>query len=141
MFATISVIRLSAITGAVAMLAGCGGTGVPTTVPNGAATSAVTRLASPDNCRHTGDVSASPCYVKLTVGQPTATISVSGPSGSTISANSASCTDRGKATIEGSGSTWQVSAGASAGRCIVRFVATSGGQKIGIVDVRIFNTI
>lgn len=141
MFATISAIRLSAIAGALAVLAGCGGAGAPTAVPNGAASSAVTQSASPDNCRHTGDVSASPCYVKLTVGQPTATVSVSGPSGSTISAKSASCTDRGKATIAGSGSTWQVTAGASAGRCIVRFVATSGGHNVGIVDVRIFNTI
>jgi hypothetical protein len=142
MFASISVIRLSAITGAVAMLAGCGGAGAPTTVPNGAATSAVTRLASPDNCRHTGDVSATPCYVKLTVDQPMETISVTGPSGSTISAKSASCTDRGKATVEGSGSSWEVSAGASAGRCIVRFVATSEeGQQLGTVDVRIFNTV
>ena len=70
-----------------------------------------------------------------------ATILVTGPAGSIISAKSASCTDRGKATIEGTGGTWEVSAGASTGRCIVRFVATSGGQQIGTVDVRVFNTI
>jgi hypothetical protein len=141
MFATISAIRLSAITGAVAVLAGCGGAGAPTAVPNGAATSPLTRFASPDNCRHTGDMSASPCYVKLTTGQPSQTVTVTGPSSSTIMAKSASCTDRGIATVEGSGSTWQVSAGATARRCIVRFVAESAGGEIGTVDVRIYNSI
>jgi hypothetical protein len=142
MFASISVVRLSAITGAVVMLAGCGGgSGASTALPAGSTSSATARLASPDNCRHTGDMSASVCYVKLTTGQPDATISVTGPSSSTISAKAASCTGRGLATIEGSGSTWQLSAGTSGGRCIVRFVATSGGEQIGTVDVRVFNKV
>lgn len=139
MFANISAIRLCAIAGTAAILAGCGGAGAPTTVSNGAVTPAAARVASPDNCRHTGDMSATPCYVRLTAAQPEQTISVTSPSSSTVTAKSASCTNRGKATIAGSGSSWQVSAGPSDGRCIIRFVATSGGQQVGTVDVRIFN--
>lgn len=132
---------LAAMT-AVALLAGCGSS------QSGFAPAGSTQLNAgmivPAACRYHGGVRATPCLVRLTASNPgPITVTLRTPHGSkgTIVEHDTCGGASGKASISGSGDTWQVTAGAIEGDCIARFNYHNNAQKVGWVEVKIENQV
>lgn len=97
---------------------------------------------TPDKCGHQHGVSVRPCHVLLTVTNPTATVTVKGPSGGTFVARDARCTKRDIATVAGAASTYTVTAGTTSGSCVAKFVdKDTKGHPIGAAQLSITNKV
>jgi hypothetical protein len=144
----LSVRPLLGALAAAAILAGCGGsagqlnpqslTGVT------GATSSHSPGIEPDACRSNGGVRATPCRVQLSASNP-GPVSVTlrtphGAKGSVVEHDT--CGTSGIATVtQGSGGTWNVTAGSTAGSCKARFNYFNNAQKVGWARIEIQNTI
>ncbi|MBV9647165.1 MAG: hypothetical protein JO043_06865 [Candidatus Eremiobacteraeota bacterium] len=94
-----------------------------------------------DGCASKGGVSASPCPVTLTMSNPAQAVTVTAPSGDTISEKD-NCTmgSNSIAMVQGSGSNWVVSSGNTKGHCKAIFTAkNSSGHKVGRASLPITN--
>ncbi|MGA8097058.1 MAG: hypothetical protein WB810_00210 [Candidatus Cybelea sp.] len=143
-----SICSATAVTGALALLAGCGGS-QPQMTPqgftqgNGSAAShsivSPTRRCPPAK----GGVSVTPCRVELNASNPgPIALSVQTPGGSkgTIKEHDL-CGALGIATISGSGDSWSVTAGSTPGSCRVSFAYFNNGMKVGWARAVITNSI
>lgn len=95
----------------------------------------------PDHCKYSGGVRATPCRVQLSASKPTVTVTLRTPKGSKGSVvEHDSCGGAsGIASISGSGTSWQVAAGAMQGACKARFSYFNNAQKVGWVRIKIQN--
>jgi hypothetical protein len=137
----------TAVTGALALLAGCGGSQpqmTPQGFTQGNGSAASHSLVPAVTCPPTkGGVSVTPCRVQLNASNPgPIALTVSTPSGSkgTIKEHDL-CGALGIATISGSGDSWSVTAGSTAGRCRVSFAYFNNGMKVGWARAVITNSI
>jgi len=134
---------LASVAAAAALLAGCGGS------QTGFAPQAVTQsnaatgasIMEPDHCKYAGGVRATPCRVQLTASHPVVTVTLRTPKGSkgSIVEHDSCGGASGMATISGSDTSWQVTAGATLGTCFARFNYFNNDQKVGWVRVKIQN--
>jgi hypothetical protein len=138
-------LRLFVAAGGIAMLAACAGMGSPPSggaAPFGASGAPPFAQFMPDKCAVDHGVSVKPCTVTLTTSKPSATVTVKSPKGSTISVADAKCTKKTIAEVEGTGGTWDVTAGTSKGSCDATFTAkSSGGKTIGTAVLSITNKL
>jgi hypothetical protein len=131
-----------------AILAGCGGSAAQVNPQSltgvNAAPSSHSSGVQPDACRSNGGVRATPCRVELTASNP-GPVSVTlrtphGAKGSVVEHDN--CGTSGVATVaQGSGNTWIVTAGSTAGSCKARFNYFNNAQKVGWARIEIQNTI
>ncbi|MGA8574262.1 MAG: hypothetical protein WB609_01065 [Candidatus Cybelea sp.] len=141
MIAMRTLLHSFAAVGAI-VLAGCAGAGSPP--PSGAPVgfsdaSPTGHSVLPSTCRG-HDVSVSPCKVTLTTSNPSQYVTVKAPSGSVISVKDDRCSGNMIATVTGTGSTWLVTAGTTAGQCDARFIANrANGRRIGHAVLEITN--
>ena len=94
-----------------------------------------------DACTSKGGVSASPCPVVLTMSNPAQQVTITAPSGSTVTEKD-NCTNGTKtiATVTGSGTNYVVSSGNTKGHCKAIFTAKSStGKRIGHAGLPITN--
>lgn len=133
-----------AVAGIAGMLAGCASSGssqVPSAASAGAY-SPMSQWVGDDKCTKSGGVSVTPCKVDLTVSNPTVTLTVKSPNGSTVSVKDKHCTKAAIAEVEGSGSTWDATAGTKAGNCTAMFIAKdTKGHKLGSAVLSITNKV
>jgi hypothetical protein len=141
MIAMTKSLRPVAAVGIIAMLAACAGAGSPPTAGGlSSGMSPMGNFFSPDKCKKDHGVGVSPCKVTLTTSNPTQTVTVSSPSGSTIKLKDKHCSKKDIATVEGTGSTWDATAGTTMGMCLAVFTAKSAkGKKIGTATLTITN--
>jgi hypothetical protein len=133
------------------LLAACSGAGSPPSsngMPLGASAAAPMTHSFPISndvydAKCTSDnVKVKPCPVKLTVSDPSQTVTVTGPKDSTISVIDKKCSSDGIAEVEGTGSTWDVTAGTTSGKCTATFDAKdSKGHRVGDATLPITNTV
>ena len=93
-------------------------------------------------CRSKGGVTATPCPATVGSSNPVQDITVNAPGSPapTISEKD-TCSAKSIATLEGSGSTWVVLAGTTAGKCKAVFTAkNAAGKKVGKAVLNIKNT-
>lgn len=126
------------LTGALALLAGCGGSQPQMTPLGFTQTNSVAAGHSsmdPDSrpCPpQKGAVRVTPCRVHLTASKPgPVTPSLKTPHGSkgTVREHDV-CEAQGIATITGSGDTWTVTAGPNHGKCLANFAYSNNGHKV-----------
>ncbi|MFY9664991.1 MAG: hypothetical protein WAL67_14500 [Candidatus Cybelea sp.] len=126
------------LTGALALLAGCGGSQPQMTPLGFTQTNSVAAGHSsmdPDSrpCPpQKGAVRVTPCRVHLTASKPgPVTLSLKTPHGSkgTVREHDV-CEAQGIATITGSGDTWTVTAGPNHGKCLANFAYSNNGHKV-----------
>jgi hypothetical protein len=151
-------LRAAAILATAGLLAACSGAGSPPSSggsPLGA--SGAAPMAHPfsndlydvgsnddvsDAACTSNNVTVKPCPVKLSASNPSQTLTVTGPKGSTISVVDKKCSDDDIAEVEGTGSTWDATAGTTAGKCSATFDAkNSKGHLVGDAKVPIKNTL
>jgi hypothetical protein len=92
-------------------------------------------------CKSNHGVSVTPCTVTLTVSDPSQTVTVTAPIGTTVSVDESKCIKNGVASVAGAGSSWQVTAGANKGKCDAVFVATKSGKKVGKAKLSITSQV
>jgi hypothetical protein len=98
----------------------------------------------PQACRYQGGVRATPCRVQLSASNPgPVTVTLRTPHGSkgSIVEHDSCGGASGVATITGSGDTWQVTAGSTAGACKARFNYFNNSQKDGWVRITIQSSV
>lgn len=138
--------------GAVALLtatliaSGCAGSqNVSPAAPATSAQSMQTSMLGPDACRHEGGVRVTPCKVVFTASNPGPdTVTLKTPNGEkgTVTEHDNCGGASGIATVtQGTGDTWTVTAGATAGTCRARFNYFNNGQKVGFAVLTIVNQI
>ncbi|MGA9944693.1 MAG: hypothetical protein WBP75_06610 [Candidatus Cybelea sp.] len=142
-----SICSFTAVTGALALLAGCGGS-QPQMTPQGFAqgtgSAASHSLVPAVTCPPTdGGVSVTPCRVELNASNPgPIALTVSTPNGSkgTLKEHDL-CGALGIATVSGSGDSWSVTAGSTAGKCRISFAYFNNGKKVGWARAVVTNSI
>ena len=124
-----------------AVLAACGGPQTALTPPGTPGTAQVKTAAQ--TCITKGGVTATPCSIQLDASNPgPVSVSVATPHGSKgVIKEHDLCGDLGIATISGSGDSWTVTAGSSAGKCRATFAYFNNGQKVGYARIVITNSI
>jgi hypothetical protein len=136
------------LTGALALLAGCGGS-QPQMTPQGftQANDAVRSPISADKDKtcppSKGAVRVTPCNVALSVSNPgPVALKLKTPHGSKGSIREHDvCGAMGIATISGSGDNWSVTAGSTPGTCLANFAYFNNGHKVQFGRSRITNSI
>lgn len=126
------------LTGALALLAGCGGSQPQMTPLGFTQTNSVAAgqsLMDPDSrpCPpQKGAVRVTPCRVHLKPSNPgPVTLTLKTPHGSKGSVREHDvCAAQGIATITGSGDTWTVTAGPNHGKCLANFAYSNNGHKV-----------
>jgi hypothetical protein len=94
-------------------------------------------------CITKGGVSATPCSIDLNPSNPgPVSVSVATPHGSKgVIKEHDLCGDLGIATVSGSGDSWTVTAGSSAGKCRATIAYFNNGQKVGYARIVIKNEL
>jgi hypothetical protein len=110
----------------------------------GQALGARSPVGAPDTCKYQGGVRATPCRVQLSASNP-GPIAVTlrtphGSKGSVVEHDNCGGAS-GIATITGSGDSWSVTAGSTAGACKARFNYFNNAQRVGWVRINIQNSI
>ena len=121
-----------ALSGAVAVLAGCAGSQSGVTPQTSAQLSPQARVpVLPDaKCAHEGHVKVKPCTVTLTTSNPSTTVDVKAPKKDTVSESDNCGGPTGVATVsQVEGGTWSVTAGATSGSCTATFTSTNKHDK------------
>lgn len=138
------------IIAAAGMLAACGGPQTSLnpqgpTQSNSAANGRSLSVIEPDVCQNSGGVRVAPCRIRFSAGNPGPdTVNVRTPGGSKgmVTEIDQCGGASGKATItQGTGNSWIVTAGPTAGRCKARFNYFNNNQKVGWAILRINNTL
>lgn len=133
---------------AASILAACGNAATSGAL-SAASSQRLVQTRNPDTpkCKSTGGVSAFPCPVTLTASNPTTIVTLSWPHIGITAAKfkDKECKRNHIATVHESGTdTYAVSAGTTAGTCIVRFKVTSKGSvssPIGTAVVPVTNNL
>lgn len=134
---------------AAALIAGCSGSqsgAVPSTTSQMQSQSRASLFPTvvPDaKCTHQGTVKVKPCSVNLSASNPAATVTVKAPKKDTVSEQDNCGGPTGVATVtQGSGNTWAVAAGATAGSCTATFTGTNKHGKVnGSATLAITNSV
>jgi hypothetical protein len=139
----------SSVVATVVLLAGCGGAqqqmpALGVAQSSAASHSVIVPDKFGDKCapQH-GAVRVTPCLVTLSSSNPgPVTLTVKTPNGSKGELREHDvCGSKGIATITGSGDTWTVTAGSTAGECLANFKYSNNEHKIQWGRSRIINTI
>jgi len=150
MIAMNSALRVGALLALAGLLAACSGAGsAPASngvLPGASGAAPMSQLINNDTfdraCPKKGNVTLSPCPVKLTVSSPEAMVTVTAPSGDTISVDDKTCSKKDIAEVEGSGDSWEVVAGSKTGTCDATFEAKdSKGRSNGTATLPITNSV
>jgi len=136
----------SALLGAIAILAGCAGNQSPMspTAPQSAQSMQSSTMGF-DACRQQGGVRVTPCKVVFTASNPgpdTVTLRTPhGAKGSVVEHDNCGGVSGVATVTQGTGDTWTVTAGSTAGTCHARFNYFNNGQKVGFAVLTIVNQI
>lgn len=131
--------------GAAVAVAGCGGSQLQSTPQTISQAPVVPQVK--DHCPAHGGVRATPCSVDFTVSSPGPdTVTVRTPErkkGTLVEQNNCGGASGIATVTQGSGDTWIVTAGATAGSCTATFNFESGkkGKVVGHADVAITNAL
>ncbi len=142
-----SVLGALAIFAATAVLAGCSGSQnqMSPAAPQTSAQSMQNSIMEPDACRHEGGVRVTPCVVTFTVSNPgpdTVTLKTPNSKNGSVVERDNCGGATGKATVtQGTGDTWVVTAGATAGTCGAHFIYFNKGKRAGAAVLTIHNEI
>ena len=142
---SITSVRSLAALAVAGMLAGCaGGTSAPQTSSNALPfTASQMRVAGAPidfACKVDNGVSVKPCSIHLSGSNPQQTVTTKGPKGGKFTFNDKTCSQKGIATISGSGNTYSAFWGNKSGSCVTVFTdKTKTGKTIGTAALTITN--
>ena len=134
----LTVLGLAGSIASAAVLAACSGSQSALTPQGISQVSSAART-----CVTKGGVTATPCSIQLTASAPgPVSVSVQTPKGSKgVIKEHDLCSALGIAAVSGSGTSWAVTAGSTAGKCRATFAYFNNGQKVGYARIVISNSI